>query len=358
MKYFLLRVSSFIERKINFFKNLFSNAKIFYVVEQVDWVITDIAKSIKNYLGDEFQITKTHKGIRNSIIHFGSINSILSQKGINVPHISNKIIVSYNHVISNDERHKFIKKLNRIVDIWHVTNSKAETDLNSLGIPKRKIVKIPLGIDLKKFQPCTKKEKIIIRKKLGIPENKIVIGSFQKDGVGWGEGYKPKLIKGPDIFCNVVSKYAKNENVFILLTGPSRGYVKRQLIKRKIPFLHVILKDQKDIVEYYRALDIYLITSRNEGGPMSVLESMATGIPIISSKVGIAIDLIRDNFNGYLVDIENEKEFLLKLKKLCADENKKMKLKLEGLKTIENLDWKKISDKKFQLYQILLQNNN
>ena len=34
---------------------------------------------------------------------------------------------------------------------------------------------------------------------LGIPEDYTVIGSFQKDGKGWGEGLKPKLIKGPDI---------------------------------------------------------------------------------------------------------------------------------------------------------------
>ena len=45
-----------------------------------------------------------------------------------------------------------------------------------------------------------------IRNLLGIPRNSILIGSFQKDGVGWKEGIKPKLIKGPDIFVKVLDK--------------------------------------------------------------------------------------------------------------------------------------------------------
>ena len=41
------------------------------------------------------------------------------------------------------------------------------------------------------------KNKLYIKYK--IPKDKIIIGSFQKDGVGWEEGNEPKLIKGPDI---------------------------------------------------------------------------------------------------------------------------------------------------------------
>ena len=48
------------------------------------------------------------------------------------------------------------------------------------------------------------KDKINLRRELNIPETSFLIGSFQKDGNGWGRGEEPKLIKGPDIFLEVI----------------------------------------------------------------------------------------------------------------------------------------------------------
>ena len=48
-----------------------------------------------------------------------------------------------------------------------------------------------------------------------------------------------------------------------------------------------------------------MVTSREEGGPRAILESMATGTPIISTKVGQAIDIINNSNNGFLVDIND-----------------------------------------------------
>ena len=42
------------------------------------------------------------------------------------------------------------------------------------------------------------------------------------------------------------------------------------------------------LISLYHALDIYLITSREEGGPMGLLESIACGTPVASTNVGMA----------------------------------------------------------------------
>ena len=56
----------------------------------------------------------------------------------------------------------------------------------------------------------------------------------------------------------------------------------------------------------YRALDAYLVTSRDEGGPKAVLESMATGVPIVSTRVGQAVDLVPPRREWLsLVDVGN-----------------------------------------------------
>ena len=43
-----------------------------------------------------------------------------------------------------------------------------------------------------------------------------------------------------------------------------------------VPFVHKYIEQYTDILNYYYALDLYLVTSREEGGPMGLLESMAS----------------------------------------------------------------------------------
>jgi glycosyltransferase involved in cell wall biosynthesis len=190
---------------------------------------------------------------------------------------------------------------------------------------------------------------------LGIPEDKIIIGSFQKDGNGWGQGNEPKLIKGPDIFCDVVEKLNRKIPVHILLTGPARGYVKNRLKKSNIGFTHIFLKNYLDIPKYYAVLDLYLITSRAEGGPKAIGESMASGVPIISTKVGMAPDYIIDGQNGMLCEIEDVDCLAEKALKVASDKNLRDKLIRGGLKTAKELDISKIAERYYQeIYKKLL----
>jgi glycosyltransferase involved in cell wall biosynthesis len=59
------------------------------------------------------------------------------------------------------------------------------------------------------------------------------------------------------------------------------------------------------VSEAYAAIDVCLVASRDEGGPRAVLEAMATGVPLVSTRVGQAADLVRDGENGWLVEVED-----------------------------------------------------
>jgi glycosyltransferase involved in cell wall biosynthesis len=133
-----------------------------------------------------------------------------------------------------------------------------------------------------------------------------VVGSFQKDGNGWGEGLEPKLIKGPDIFIETMEQLkSKIPELFVLLTGPARGYVKSGLERLGIPYRHIFLKNYPEIGRQFSAIDLYLVTSRQEGGPKAILESMAAGTPLVTTRVGQAMDIVRHGQNGWMVDVED-----------------------------------------------------
>ena len=189
-----------------------------------------------------------------------------------------------------------------------VANRKMQSLVLDSGIAPEKVHRIPIGIDLAMFprRDDSGGSRQTIRKELEVPEGAVVVGSFQKDGVGWGEGTEPKLIKGPDVFVAVVSEMHKQcGNLFVLLSGPARGYVKTELARRGVPYAHVFLKHYPEIWRLYHALDLYLVTSRDEGGPKAVLESMATGVPLVTTRVGQAADLVSHGANGWMVDVDD-----------------------------------------------------
>ncbi|RJP55306.1 MAG: glycosyltransferase [Anaerolineaceae bacterium] len=174
------------------------------------------------------------------------------------------------------------------------------------GIDPAKVFLIPIGINAGFFPFRTVQMKRNARAELGIPHSAFVVGSFQKDGVGWGDGMEPKLIKGPDVFVETMKRLKKDvPELFVLLSGPARGFVKKGLEDADIPYWHGYLKSYPDIATMFQALDLYVVASRQEGGPKAILESMATGVPLVTTRVGQAMDLVRHGENAFMTDVED-----------------------------------------------------
>ena len=124
--------------------------------------------------------------------------------------------------------------------------------------------------------------------------------------MGWGEGLEPKLIKGPDVLLSVAERLRDLvPELCFLLTGPSRGFVRAGLERLGIPYRHALLDDVDAVVTAYEAIDVCVVASRDEGGPRAVLESMATGVPLVTTRVGQAADLVQHGVNGWMVDVDD-----------------------------------------------------
>ena len=109
----------------------------------------------------------------------------------------------------------------------------------SSGIAPEKVFLIPIGINLSFFTGQTPESRRQARARLGIPESAVVVGSFQKDGVAGARVWQPKLIKGPDVFLKAVDLLSQRiPELFVLLSGPARGYVKAGLERLRVPYQH------------------------------------------------------------------------------------------------------------------------
>lgn len=333
------------------------DARVYHIVEQVDWAVRWVGFFVSRGVcrrGISCTLSVSSKLPRNRLVHFGCLHLGISgtdqalQRG-------NRVLMTLFHGDFNlsegvdKSLRRFLEivpKLERVV----VSNRIMESRLLSWGVPREKLVRIPLGVEIAVFTPASPSEKRQIRSRLGIPENSVCIGSFQKDGEGWGEGIKPKLIKGPDRFVEVVSALAKNFPIHCLLTGPSRGYVKKALAERGIPFTHRHLEDYRGIADYYRCLDLYLVTSREEGGPKAVLEAPACGIPIVSSPVGMAPEVLQ-NAGILAMDVP---DMITAAARILSDPELAGRLSAAGPEMAKAFDWDAIAAQYHALYQELL----
>ena len=319
-----------------------------YVVERKNWSIKwdgiQLCTHISKNSSYKARVSSWPFLFGGKILHFGS--QFHWQNWHEVVHGNHKIIVNYFHGKPTDgvgfKRHfdYFIEKIHEI-DLVTVPNDLTLKLLLDHEVERSKIIKIPIGVDTKIFAP-SQNPSYNFKDKFGLPKDKFIIGSFQKDGNGWGRGDTPKFIKGPDLLVELVAELNKKLPVFVFLTGPARGYVKKRLDEYNIPYKHLFFRDYLSIVDAYRALDVYLMTSREEGGPKALLECFATKTPIFSNRVGMAPEVFSGNLNKFLltgkttIDAESVANFLL-------GKNNDKSITDEMLLRARDYDWSEIS---------------
>ena len=291
------------------YKNEFSHLLI--INDNASWSLDQDAialKNIVNKIGYNASITSCINKFHKQCVHYTSQYAITARDVLKGGH---KLSFDYYHGLPSDGK-QFQKNYSSFVarqkdiDRLRVTNSVMYNFCLEAGFDKEVVRLIPIGVDLNLFNFKDARIKLNMRHKFKIPESAYVIGSFQKDGIGWGPGLDPKPIKGPDIFIQTIKLLKRKiPNLYVFLTGPARGYVKANLSAIGVPFRHIQIHDFAEISNCYHAIDLYLITSRVEGGPKAVLESMASGVPLVTTRVGQAIDLVKHEKNAFMSPIND-----------------------------------------------------
>ena len=193
------------------------------------------------------------------------------------------------------------------------------------GVPPERVFKIPIGIDIEHFTLAPPRR-----------SSSFVVGSFVKDGVGMDAGLEPKLLKGPDTFVQVVARLRERvADLSVLLTGPARGYVRAELERLAVPYRHVMPDTRADLARVYHDADVCLVTSRQEGGPKAALEAMASGVPLVSTRVGQAAELVRDGQNGLLADVDDLDALAQAVERVHDDRGLGERLRVAGRATAE-----------------------
>lgn len=163
--------------------------------------------------------------------------------------------------------------------------------IDSVGIKSRKISKILNGVDTNKF--CAD-NKGVDRNKLGFANNAVIIGT-----VG-----RLDPIKDQQLLLNAFAKLNhEQENLCLIFIGDGPERKRLESIKRTFPCRdHIFfLGERHDIHEVLPMFDIFVLPSKNEGISNTILEAMATGLPVIATDVGGNPELVQHAHTGLLI---------------------------------------------------------
>ena len=203
-----------------------------------------------------------------------------------------KILLSVHHEVpekfAGDRLNSFLVR-DQFVDQYHVPAQKTKDFISSYT--NKNINVLSYWYDGGIWKPANKSE---CRSRLGLPDDKFIVGSFQRDTEG-SDLITPKLEKGPDVFCDYVEKLSREKDVHVLLGGWRRQYVINRLNEANIPFTYFERAPLEHLHQMYGSCDLYVVGSRHEGGPQSILEASAMKVPIISTDVGIASAVLSKN---------------------------------------------------------------
>lgn len=189
-----------------------------------------------------------------------------------------------------------------LVGCWITRSHQASREFRAAG---RDTLHIPYAIDTDVFRPLDRRapEIVELMRRWAIPGDRYLIGNFHRDSEG-ADLSRPKLAKGPDLFVEIVAAVRRAPaQVHVLLAGPRRHWIRQQLDLASIPYtfvgaaisgddLSTNILDRATLNRLYNILDLYVVSSRSEGGPQSVMEAAAARCPIISSRVGLAEDIL------------------------------------------------------------------
>lgn len=142
----------------------------------------------------------------------------------------------------------------------------------------KSITYIPNGVDTTAFYPPTQHEQALAKRRLGFDVNQFVIGS-----VG-----RLSIEKNQSVLIHAFATFRRSLPGKLILVGdgPQRTELLRTAAELGVCDDVCVTGWTEDTVSFYHAFDLFVLTSDTEQMPLSILEAMATGLPILSSDVG------------------------------------------------------------------------
>ncbi len=300
------------------------------------------------------QLIQVVKRNRIDIIHTHLFGPNLY--GYLVAKITNKKIIQTIHGVdcfgSNTRVMAYRAMLPWVDHIVAVSESLEEDFRQKVGYTGPKVRIIHNGISIEKYQEHVDRQRKLIS--MGITPPKMVIGTVAN----------VKPVKGLDVLIKSLGiLYHKGmKDIYLIIVGiidESQRHLseyKKQLdnhienlgLKHNVKFLGA----RNDVPEILQCIDIFVLSSRSEGLPVSLLEAMASRKAVVVTNVGLNNRVIENGINGVLVTPESPEMLAEGLLKVLRDNNLRQSLSNMAYETVaQRFSDQRMADDYIRLYR-------
>jgi glycosyltransferase involved in cell wall biosynthesis len=335
--------------------------RVLLVPDSIHWITGTIAKSIVDHnLGIDGTIVSGTVLDRIAgetsdlfsafdLVHF--ICPYASKRWLPVLRDRLPCVTSHHHVSDDWE----LQRHNLDGDAIIVGSSQWAADSEQRGAAPSKIVRVPYGVDASRFVPAATGARYRSRAAIGIAYDAIVLGFFAK------LSSNERDRKGTDVFAAAVQALnSKLPSLTVLIIGPGWEELVSQLQQSGVQCVWLpYVKDAGRMPEMYQALDFYWVTARVEGGPVTLLEAMSTGICCITTPVGLANDIVESGVNGVLVPFDDAQAFVARTLEYTAEPTARARVGICARQTIlETMDVPVTSQGVHEAYDVAIRHFN
>lgn len=180
------------------------------------------------------------------------------------------------------------------------------------------------------------------RRELGIPEDAQMVLSIGELNDN----------KNHQVVIKALSEL-KNDNVYYLICGEGekRQYLTDLAAENSFADRLILTGYRYDVKEILKTADLFVFPSFHEGLPVSVMEAMAAGLPVICSEIRGNVDLIKTGEGGILCNLESVEDFKNAIEKLLTDKNSASEMGIFNLENIEKFSLNEVKDEIEKIYK-------
>jgi glycosyltransferase involved in cell wall biosynthesis len=216
------------------------------------------------------------------------------------------------------------RRLARSTDALVAVSPEVRDDLVALGVaPEEKFVVIRLGIELDQRIADGAAERTETRRLLGVTDDRFVVGWIGR----------MTSVKRPDDVVRafrLLRDHGIDACLCMVGDGPEREGVEQLAHQLGIIRDCLFPGYQEEIGPFFGAFDVFVLPSANEGTPVTAIEALASGCPVVATRVGGVPDVVRDGEDGFLVEPGDALALAERLLRLAGDPGLRARLGAAG----------------------------
>jgi sugar transferase (PEP-CTERM/EpsH1 system associated) len=285
------------------------------------------------------QLYRLFRQMRPAIVHtrnLGALEAVVPAWAAGVPvRVHGEHGRDVGDFDGSSRKYQWIRRLYRPCVTQYVAVSQDLSDYltKRIGIPARRVAQIYNGVDIQRFSPADTGRRPIAGCPFQDPDCWIV------GHVGRMEVVKDQLTLALAFVRALQIQPALSRRLRLVMIGEGRlrQEAQRLLVRAGVAHLAWLPGERDDIPAVLRGFDCFVLPSRGEGISNTILEAMATGLPVIATDVGGNVELVDAGTTGELIGPGDPESLAVKVLEYAANPEKAQISGMAGRERVEKL---------------------